>query len=115
MSFTDGSCPDTRTILTYSQSANPDSPYFADQTRMFSNKEWVDPPFCASEVNGNPSLSTDVINGCLPEGCGPGAPLGSESQGGVLGTPSDTKRRKCRGKKKASAAGSRRCHRKHRR
>ena len=35
----DGSkCPDLRTILTYSQSTNPDSPYFADQTRMFSRK-----------------------------------------------------------------------------
>ena len=48
-SFTDG-CPDDRSILTYSLSTNPRSPYFADQTRMFSNKEWVDPPFCGSEV-----------------------------------------------------------------
>jgi acyl-homoserine-lactone acylase len=111
-----GGCPDNRSILTYSQSENPNSPYYADQTRMFSNKQWVDPPFCASEVNGNPSLSTDVINGCLPEGCGPGAPSGSVPPGGVLGTPPGTKRRKCRSKKKASAAGSRRrCHRKHRR
>jgi acyl-homoserine-lactone acylase len=64
-SFTDG-CPDDRSILTYSQSENPNSPYFADQTRMFSRKEWVDPPFCLSEVNGDPSLSTDVIHGSMP-------------------------------------------------
>ena len=39
----DPDCPvDTRTILTYSQSTNPNSPYFADQTRMFSEKQWVD-------------------------------------------------------------------------
>jgi acyl-homoserine-lactone acylase len=49
-SFT-GGCPDDRSILTYSQSENPASPYFADQTRMFSNKEWVDPAFCPGEGN----------------------------------------------------------------
>jgi acyl-homoserine-lactone acylase len=43
-------CPDDRTILTYSLSTNPKSPHHTDQTRMFSEKEWVDPPFCASEV-----------------------------------------------------------------
>ncbi|MGI8461162.1 MAG: penicillin acylase family protein [Solirubrobacterales bacterium] len=48
-SFTDG-CPDDRSILTYSLSTNPNSPYYADQTRMFSEKEWVDPPFCPREV-----------------------------------------------------------------
>jgi acyl-homoserine-lactone acylase len=43
-------CPDVSTILTYSQSANPESPFYADQTRMFSRKEWVDFPFCARDV-----------------------------------------------------------------
>jgi acyl-homoserine-lactone acylase len=47
-SFTSG-CPDDRSILTYSQSENPNSPYYADQTRMFSNKEWVDPVSCSGE------------------------------------------------------------------
>jgi acyl-homoserine-lactone acylase len=94
-----GGCPDDRSILTYSESENPNSPYFADQTRMFSNKQWVDPPFCASEVNGNPALTTDVIT----QGGAPGAP------------PSTAKRRKCRPKKKKKAGHSRRCHRKHRR
>ena len=61
-SFT-GGCPDDRSILTYSQSENPNSPYFADQTRMFSNKQWVDPPFCASELKNNPSLKTVQVNG----------------------------------------------------
>jgi hypothetical protein len=40
-----------RTILTYSQSASPESPWFADQTRMFSRKEWVDVPFCPGELD----------------------------------------------------------------
>jgi hypothetical protein len=43
-------CPDSRSILTYSQSANPESPYFADQTRLFSRKRWVDMRFCAEEI-----------------------------------------------------------------
>ncbi|HZI11874.1 MAG TPA: penicillin acylase family protein [Myxococcus sp.] len=29
-----------RAVLTYGESSNPESEYFADQTRMFSNKEW---------------------------------------------------------------------------
>ncbi len=43
-------CPESRSILTYSQSANPQSPYFADQTRLFSDKRWVDMRFCPEEV-----------------------------------------------------------------
>src|SRR5829696_792739 len=99
-----GGCPDDRSILTYSESENPNSPYFADQTRMFSNKEWVDPPFCASEMDG---LPTQVISDATVDQ--PGA-------GGVA--PSTAKkRRKCRPKKKKkhSASSSRRCHRKKRR
>ena len=29
---------------------NPNSKHYADQTRMFSQKKWVDPPFCAGQV-----------------------------------------------------------------
>jgi acyl-homoserine-lactone acylase len=113
-SFT-GGCPDDRSILTYSQSENPNSPYFADQTRMFSNKEWVDPPFCESEVNDDPDLTTEVINGCLPEGCGVSQQAGPQVFGPASGT-STVKRRKCRPKKKKrSAVSSRRCHRKKKR
>ncbi len=43
-------CPKDRSILTYSESPNPNSKHYADQTRMFSQKQWVDPPFCGSEV-----------------------------------------------------------------
>src|SRR2546422_977249 len=60
--FTGAACPvDTRTILTYSQSTNPNSPYFADQTRMFSNKEWVDEAFCEEEINADPNLEVTTI------------------------------------------------------
>ncbi len=43
-------CPKARTILTYSQSTNPNSKHFGDQTRLFSKKRWVNPPFCAKDV-----------------------------------------------------------------
>jgi acyl-homoserine-lactone acylase len=49
--FVDGECPvEPRTILTYSQSTNTASPFFGDQTRLYSRKQWVDVPFCADEV-----------------------------------------------------------------
>jgi acyl-homoserine-lactone acylase len=43
-------CPDVHTILTYSESANPHSPYYEDQTKLFSAKKWVREVFCAKAV-----------------------------------------------------------------
>jgi acyl-homoserine-lactone acylase len=67
--FTDSSCGvDDRSILTYSLSENPESPFFGDQTELFSDKVWVDPPFCEAEVlAADPDVT--AIEGCLPEGC----------------------------------------------
>ena len=50
-------CPDSRSILTYSQSTNPASRFFADQTRMFSRKQWVDMRFCEDEILADPDLT----------------------------------------------------------
>ena len=64
--FTPGaSCPvDARSILTYSQAAeSPLSPYFADQTRMFSDKRWVDLPICEDEIAADPALQVTELNG----------------------------------------------------
>src|SRR4029079_5691661 len=71
--FTNG-CPDDRSILTYSQSSNPNSPYFKDQTEMFSNQQWVNPPFCADEVAAA-GMPATTIEGCL-SGCPAGGPNG---------------------------------------
>jgi acyl-homoserine-lactone acylase len=62
--FTDDpDCPvDARTILTYSQSTNPASPWFADQTRMFSNKEWVNEAYCEDEIAADPNLQISRIS-----------------------------------------------------
>lgn len=51
-----GRCPVARTLLTYSQSANPNSPYYADQTRMFSQERWVTSRFCERDILTSPKL-----------------------------------------------------------
>ncbi|MEU9300844.1 penicillin acylase family protein [Streptomyces sp. NPDC048269] len=51
-----GRCPVARTLLTYSQSSNPDSPYYADQTRLFSQERWVTSRFCERDILTSPRL-----------------------------------------------------------
>ena len=55
--FNGNGCPDARTILTYSQSTNPRSPHYADQTKLFSQSKWATDHFCAADVK-RATLST---------------------------------------------------------
>ncbi len=49
--FVAGKCPvDVGTLVSYSQSENPDSPNYADYTKAFSKKQWNSVPFCGSDV-----------------------------------------------------------------
>ena len=48
--FNGTGCPDARTILTYSQSPNPKSPHYADQTKLFSQSKWATDHFCEKDV-----------------------------------------------------------------
>jgi acyl-homoserine-lactone acylase len=50
VSFDGSGCPDARTILTYSQSPNPRSPHYADQTALYSSGGWVTDRFCKDDV-----------------------------------------------------------------
>ncbi|MEU5346284.1 penicillin acylase family protein, partial [Streptomyces sp. NPDC020766] len=53
----DGSrCPVARTLLTYSQSSDPNSAHFADQTRLFSREKWVTSRFCEKDILSSPAL-----------------------------------------------------------
>ncbi|MFD0434093.1 penicillin acylase family protein [Streptomyces chartreusis] len=53
----DGSrCPVARTLLTYSQSSNPNSAHFSDQTRLFSGEKWVTARFCEKDILASPEL-----------------------------------------------------------
>jgi acyl-homoserine-lactone acylase len=55
--------PRTRTILTYSQSANPASPHHRDQTVLFSRKQWVTERFTEAEIESDPQLQTTTLHG----------------------------------------------------
>jgi acyl-homoserine-lactone acylase len=57
-----GGCPIARTVLTYSESDNPDSPHYADQTELFSNKGWVNVPYCAADVAAQ-AVSVQTVRG----------------------------------------------------
>src|SRR6516225_7554864 len=48
------SCPVGSTILTYSESSNPTSPHFADQTKLFSKKQFLPDRFCQSQISADP-------------------------------------------------------------
>ncbi|MGW7112572.1 penicillin acylase family protein, partial [Streptomyces xanthophaeus] len=53
----DGSrCPVARTLLTFSQSSNPNSPFYADQTGLFSQERWVTSRFCERDILASPRL-----------------------------------------------------------
>ncbi|MFP2924763.1 penicillin acylase family protein [Pyxidicoccus sp. 3LG] len=54
MEFTD-SGPQASAVLTYSQSSNPASDHYADQTRLFSRKEWRPILFSEAEVAAAPA------------------------------------------------------------
>lgn len=55
--------PRTRTILTYSESANPDSAHYSDQTVLFSRKQWVTERFTNAQINADPQLRVTVLHG----------------------------------------------------
>ncbi|MFD9252588.1 penicillin acylase family protein [Streptomyces bottropensis] len=51
-----GRCPVARTLLTYSQSSNPNSPHHLDQTRLFAAEKWVTSRFCEKDILSSPKL-----------------------------------------------------------
>ena len=59
--FRGSACPDASTLLTYSQSENPESPYFSDQTKLFSRSEWVKERFCEADILRSPELRVVVL------------------------------------------------------
>jgi acyl-homoserine-lactone acylase len=50
--------PSGRQILTYSQSTNPNSPWYADQTRLYSGKGWDTIKFTERQIRADPNLRT---------------------------------------------------------
>jgi acyl-homoserine-lactone acylase len=65
--FTDHG-PRGRSILTYSQSNNPDSPNHSDQTLLFSDKKSKSILFSEAEISADPTLTETHICGDDPRG-----------------------------------------------
>ena len=55
--------PSGSAILSYSQSENPLSPHFADQTKLFSQEQWLPMRFTESAIKGDPDYSRRVVSG----------------------------------------------------
>jgi acyl-homoserine-lactone acylase len=56
------SCPEAATVLTYSESENPTSPHYDDQTKLFSQRQWATAYFCPAQVAAH-AVSTTVVPG----------------------------------------------------
>ncbi|NLU69353.1 penicillin acylase family protein [Streptomyces sp. HNM0574] len=64
VTFGDKGCPvRARTLLTYSQSQNPNSPHHSDQTRLYSEGRMVRERFCERDVRDAPGLRTVRVSG----------------------------------------------------
>ncbi len=50
VTWDDSDCPIADVILVPSQSTDPASPHFADQTELYADKEWVRFPFCEEDI-----------------------------------------------------------------
>ena len=57
----DDECPVADTINAPSQSSDPASPHYADQTALYSRKQWVRFPYCEPEINAAQIGETLVI------------------------------------------------------
>ena len=55
--------PSGSAILSYSQSENPESPNYADQTRLFSQEQWLPMRFSEADIKADPAYSRRVVTG----------------------------------------------------
>lgn len=61
VTWDESECPIADVILVPSQSTDPESPYFADQTKLYSDKRWVRFPFCEEDIEANQVGDTLVL------------------------------------------------------
>ncbi|SEF37608.1 acyl-homoserine-lactone acylase [Amycolatopsis pretoriensis] len=60
--FTADGPPQTSSVLAYSQSADPTSPHYTDQTKVFSAGQWVPERFTEEQIAASPVLEVKVLN-----------------------------------------------------
>ncbi|HEU4420916.1 MAG TPA: penicillin acylase family protein, partial [Pilimelia sp.] len=53
---------DARCVLTFSESIDPASPHFADQTRLFSQKKLRECRFTETSINSDPQLAVKTVS-----------------------------------------------------
>lgn len=63
VTWTDAGEVDARGILSYSQSEEEDSPYVADQTKLYSKSQWLKLPFTDAEIAADKELRTLELQG----------------------------------------------------
>jgi acyl-homoserine-lactone acylase len=54
--------PRGEAVLSYSQSENPRSPHYADQTRRFSRKQWIPMRFTEKQIRSDPAYKRKVVS-----------------------------------------------------
>jgi acyl-homoserine-lactone acylase len=55
--------PRGEAVLSYSQSENPESPHYADQTRLYSQKQWLPMRFTEQQIRSDPEYERTVVTG----------------------------------------------------
>lgn len=58
----DGTTPRAEAFLTYSNSTNPSSPNYGNQTLAFMGKQWIRLPYTQDQIRQDPFLSTTLIS-----------------------------------------------------
>ncbi|NRR29710.1 acylase [Oxalobacteraceae bacterium] len=54
--------PQVQAMLSYSQSADPASPHYADQTERFSRKAWITQAFTEAQITADPAYRSITIS-----------------------------------------------------
>ncbi|MER7110074.1 penicillin acylase family protein [Streptomyces sp. NPDC000229] len=60
--FTADGPPQAFSVMAYSQSADPNSPHYADQTKLFSAGRWVTERFTEDQIAASPALRVKVLD-----------------------------------------------------
>jgi acyl-homoserine-lactone acylase len=77
--------PRAQALLSYSQSEDSTSPYYADQTRRFSNSDFITLPYRENEIAADQLSTIAVADGTTQGPVGPEGPRGPEGPAGPGG------------------------------
>lgn len=62
----DGDCPNAGVLLSYSQSTDETSDHYADMTQLYSDKQWVDAPYCQADIDAA-QISVETLSVSVDE------------------------------------------------